>query len=44
MHLNLIDTILSLIIFCYSGFNATQRCSAVLEQNSIAKDGFKNLL
>lgn len=44
MHLNLIDNILRLIIFCYSGFNATQRCSAFLEQKSIGKDGFKNLL
>lgn len=44
MHLNLIDAILSEIIFCYSGFNTTQICSALWEQKSIAKDGFKNLM
>lgn len=44
MHLTALDTILSLIIFCYRGFSENQRRSAVLEQNSIAKYGFMNLL
>lgn len=41
MDLNLIDAILCLIIFCYSGFNATQM---FLGQKSVDKNGFKNLL
>lgn len=44
MHLNIFDTILSLIIFCYRGFSENQKCSALLEQNFIAKYGLMNML
>lgn len=43
-HLNLIDAIICLIVFCHSGFSTTLSCSALLEQKSIPKCRFKKLL